>query len=87
MLGNNFFLIAVRSRSLLSVDPKLDFHVKACGWFNQIFMRENIDDFELNQSNNHPSSQSQIPLSVHITTNVVTAVNISRSEKAGSHVS
>ncbi len=50
-------LFVVRSRSLLSVDPKLNFPSRACDWFKQIFMREQFDYFELGRNNNHVSKQ------------------------------
>ena len=69
----------VRSRSLLSVDPKLNFHIRACDWFKQLFMREELDDFELNRSNSHLSGQ---PFSMLITSqyNLVTSLNFSRNQ-------
>lgn len=51
------FFSVVRSRSLLSVDPKINFCTKACDWFKQIFMREHFDYFELNRNNNYVTEQ------------------------------
>lgn len=66
-------IFIVRSRSLLSIDPKLDFHVRACDWFKQVFLSDELGDFEVNLS-------TQVPFRMQIATNIITAVNISRNE-------
>lgn len=51
--SSSLFFIIVRSRSLLSVDPRLDFPGRACDWFKQIFMREHLAYLELQGSNSN----------------------------------
>ena len=76
-------LVAVRSRSLLSVTQEMNFHVRACDWFKQIFMREEFDDVELNRSDNQLATRNT--LSMHIAPDIA-ATNISIDDSDSRHL-
>ena len=71
-------LFPVRSRSLLSVDPNLNFPGRACDWFRQIF-REQVDDYPT--SNNYVVGQPLVSGSSHMTVlRTIMTVNISNTQ-------